>query len=70
MKCRHPTVNVQGRRSSRTQVHGLGFRRCGGGERLLFHMAAVPRPAGMTPEVRQQETVEMGIFSRRSSLNF
>lgn len=41
-----------------TQVLGLRFRRCGGGDELLLHVAAVPRPAGMTPEVRQQERVQ------------
>lgn len=41
-----------------TQVLGLWFRRCSGGGEFLLHVAPVPGPTRMTPEVSQRETVQ------------
>lgn len=51
---------------SLTQVNDLWFGRSGGGGRFLPHMAAAPRPAGVTPEVIERETVQ----SHRGEQNF
>lgn len=37
-----------------TELCVLWFRCCGGGEGFLFHMATVPCPSRVTPEIKHQ----------------